>query len=103
MRQLVTVGSTDPSLSGRSAPRVRVGIVSWNTSELLARCLAALPDALAGTEWSVVVVDNASTDVSADVAATFDYVRVERNEENRGYARAMNQALAGADSAVLIA
>ncbi len=82
--------------------RVRVGIVSWNTGALLDRCLAALPAALAGHDTEVVVVDNASSDASADIAARHG-VEVVRNAENVGYARAMNQALAGTHAEVLVA
>lgn len=76
--------------------------MSWNTAALLGRCLAALPAALEGLDVSVVVVDNASADSSADVAAAAG-VEVKRNDRNVGYARAMNQALAGAEADVLIA
>lgn len=82
--------------------KVRVGIVSWNTAELLDRCLTALPAALEGVEAEVVVVDNASADASADVAACHD-VHVIRNDRNVGYARAMNEALDAPDAEVLIA
>ena len=82
---------------------VRIGIVSWNTAEHLARCLDALPAAVDGMTAEVVVVDNASTDGSAEVADTHSSVRVVRNETNVGYARAVNQALAGSESPVLIA
>ncbi len=81
---------------------VRVGIVSWNTAPLLERCLAALPAALGDVDATVVVVDNASGDGSADTAARSPDVEVVRNAENAGYARAMNQALAG-EADVLIA
>ena len=84
-------------------PRVRVGIVSWNTADLLDACLAALPEALSGLDADVVVVDNASADGSADVAARHAGVRVVRNEDNEGYARAMNRAFAGTDADVLVA
>jgi len=80
-----------------------VGIVSWNTASLLDRCLAALPAALAGTDFEVVVVDNDSGDGSAEVVARHRGVRLIRNPANVGYGRAMNQALAGTDAAVLIA
>lgn len=80
-----------------------VGIVSWNTDMLLARCLDALPDALEGTDAEVVVVDNDSGDASVEVARAHDGVRVVTNDTNLGYGRAMNQALGGSDAAVLIA
>jgi GT2 family glycosyltransferase len=85
-----------------SVTRVRVGIVSWNTAPLLDRCLAALPAALAGVDAEVRVVDNASSDGSADVAARHG-VEVVCNPENVGYAAAMNQALAGDGVDVLVA
>lgn len=76
--------------------RARVGIVSWNTAELLDHCLAALPEALDGVDAEIVVVDNASSDDSDVVVRTHPGVRLIQNERNIGYARAMNQALAGA-------
>jgi N-acetylglucosaminyl-diphospho-decaprenol L-rhamnosyltransferase len=84
------------------SPTVRVGIVSWNTAALLRRCLAALPAALKGLDASVAVVDNASTDGSAKIAEEAG-VEVIRNSTNRGYARAMNQALRRSPAEVLIA
>jgi GT2 family glycosyltransferase len=81
---------------------VRIGIVSWNTAELLERCLAAIPDAVGPRSAEVVVVDNASTDASVEVAARYD-VHVHANAENVGYARAMNQALSGTTAPYLIA
>lgn len=54
-----------------------------------------------------MVVDNASSDQSADVAGSHPDVKVVRNKENVGYARAMNQALRreaeGSEPEVLIA
>ena len=80
---------------------VRVGIVSYNTADLLDACLHALPAALDGLEATVVVVDNASSDDSAARARAHGVTVIE-NPTNVGYARAMNQALAGEDD-VLIA
>ena len=77
--------------------------MSWNTAALLDDCLKSLPAALGSfADTEVVVVDNASSDSSADVAEAHG-VRVIRNDSNLGYARAMNQALSGADVEVLIA
>jgi N-acetylglucosaminyl-diphospho-decaprenol L-rhamnosyltransferase len=88
---------------GEPAPALRIGIVSWNTADLLDRCLGSLPAALDGLPAEIVVVDNASSDASADVAARHAEVEVVRNEENVGYARAMNQALAGTAAPALLA
>lgn len=86
----------------RSVDRVRVGIVTWQSADVLADCLAALPQALDGLAHDVVVVDNASTDGSAELAARAG-ATVIRNTTNRGYARAMNQALAGTDAPWVVA
>ena len=72
-------------------PAVAVAVVSWNTRELLARCLESLrADAERGLleAW---VVDNASTDGSAAmVRERFGWVRLVASEENLGFGRAVN-------------
>jgi len=84
-------------------PDVRIGIVSWNTAALLDRCLRALPAALGPLSAEIVVVDNASADDVAAVAAAHPGVTFVSNDSNVGYARAMNQALAGTTAPVLVA
>jgi len=64
---------------------VDVVVVTYQSERHLPRCLTALRRGA-----SVLVVDNASTDRSADVAATLG-ARVVRNPENRGFAAAANQ------------
>ncbi len=80
---------------GVDVPDMSVVIVNRNTRELLDACLAsirALPDAVS---LDVVVVDNGSTDGSAErVREEFPWVRLIRNEENTGYAFPNNQGLA---------
>jgi N-acetylglucosaminyl-diphospho-decaprenol L-rhamnosyltransferase len=73
-------------------PPVTVAIVSWNTRELLARCLESLqPEANVGRA-EIWVVDNASTDGSADlVRERFGWVRLIASEENLGFGRAVNR------------
>jgi N-acetylglucosaminyl-diphospho-decaprenol L-rhamnosyltransferase len=82
---------------------VRVGIVSWNTAEDLVRCLGTLPAALDGLPAEIVVVDNGSADGSAERAEQHPGVQVVRHPDNQGYARAMNEALAGTSAPVLVA
>jgi GT2 family glycosyltransferase len=85
-------------------PRVTAVVVSYNTREDLRRCLASLR-AHSGIPCQVVVVDNASTDGSADlVEKEFPEARVIRNRENVGFSRANNQGLreaAGAYALIL--
>lgn len=69
-------------------------IVAWNVRELLAACLAALPAATEGIASEVIVVDNASTDGSAEMAAgEFPRVTLLRNDANLGFARANNRGM----------
>lgn len=82
-------------------PTVEALIVSYNTRALLAECLASLQaHRPAGRiELGVAVCDNASTDGSANlVASRFPHVRLIRQAENMGFARA-NNLLAGSSSA----
>jgi GT2 family glycosyltransferase len=85
---------------------VSVVIVSWNTRELLSRCLDALaaspldpqgsatPEAGSRPSAEVLVVDNASADGSADlVRQRFPWARLIANASNLGFAAACNQAM----------
>jgi len=71
-------------------------IVSFNTRQLLKKCLDSVYSSLAESTLTseVIVVDNASHDGSAAmVRKHFPQVRLIANEENRGFAAANNQAL----------
>ena len=48
---------------------VSVVIVNWNTRDLLEDCLASVERHLVGTPHEVIVVDNGSTDGSAEFVA----------------------------------
>lgn len=63
-------------------------VVSWNNRDFLGRCLESLPK-----QSEIIVVDNASTDGSADfVAETFPDVRLIRLDSNLGFGPALNIA-----------
>ena len=71
-------------------------IVSWNVRHLLGACLDRLLADLSRSrfEASVHVVDNASTDGTAElVAEQYPHVRLTAGEENLGFAAANNLAL----------
>ncbi len=72
-------------------PAVAVAVVSWNTRELLSRCLHSLePEARCGRA-EVWVVDNASSDGSVQlVEENFRWAHVIASSENLGFGRAVN-------------
>jgi GT2 family glycosyltransferase len=65
-------------------------IVSYNARAHLERCLAALQESPAMVPHEIVVVDNASSDGSAEAAQRFAGVRVVAAGANRGFAAANN-------------
>ena len=79
-------------------PDIAVIVVNWNAREELRQCLASLfasPEP--SVEWAVWVVDNASTDGSAEMVKTdFPTAHVIANQENTGFSHANNQAIAEA-------
>lgn len=74
-------------------PDLSVVTVNLNTRDELRDCLASARDADSGSA-EIVVVDNASTDGSVEmVQGEFTDVRLIRNSENLGFARASNQGI----------
>lgn len=70
-------------------------IVNWNTRDLLVQCLDSVHNTVEDLELEVIVVDNGSTDGSvAILKQRFPQVRLIANEENVGFVKANNQALA---------
>ena len=64
-------------------------IVNYNTRDLLRDCLRSVYEQTPSLEMEVFVVDNASSDGSADMAAKeFPGVRLTRSAENLGFAKA---------------
>ena len=70
-------------------------IVNWNTRTLLLNCLTSIRDTVQGFTYEVFVVDNGSADGSQQaVREQFGaMVQLIENAENRGFARANNQAI----------
>ncbi|HMB69017.1 MAG TPA: glycosyltransferase, partial [bacterium] len=80
--------------SALTRPEVSIAIVSYNTSDLLRRCLATISESGTSRPYEVIVVDNASSDGSPQmVEREFPQARVLANGENCGYSRAVNQAI----------
>lgn len=88
------------SLQGIEPPRhsVTVVIPNWNGRHLLPTCLAAL-DQQSFPGFEIIVVDNGSTDGSVEwLGKSFPSVRVLINQENLGFATAVNRGIRASDS-----
>jgi GT2 family glycosyltransferase len=70
-------------------------VVNWNRIALLRACLASLARQ-AGVAFETIVVDNGSTDGSADMAEREFGALVIRNRQNRGFCAANNQGIGAA-------
>jgi GT2 family glycosyltransferase len=74
--------------------QLSVVIVSWNTRALLLQCLESIFTFPPECAIEIFVVDNASSDGSADIVRQrFPQVELIVNRENLGFAHANNQAL----------
>jgi GT2 family glycosyltransferase len=83
-------------------PRVSILLVLYNRAELTLTCLRSLQPRLAEAEAEIVLVDNASRD---ETSALLDRIRgatVLRNDDNRGFPVAVNQAAAAASGELLL-
>ena len=92
---------------GGRAPRsqsidLSIIIINWNTADYLAGCLDSLANCgLDGLSAEVWVIDNASTDGSADlVRSRYSWVRLEANASNLGFAAANNAVMRKAEGRV---
>ncbi|RHJ95058.1 glycosyltransferase family 2 protein [Parabacteroides bouchesdurhonensis] len=75
--------------------KISVVIVNYNVKYFLEQCLYSVRAALSGMEAEVFVVDNHSTDGSAEyLKPNFPEVIFIENPDNPGFAKANNQAIA---------
>lgn len=72
--------------------KVSVIIVNWNGERFLERCLAALMDQTVKPH-EIILVDNASTDSSVEIAQRFPLVRLVALEQNTGFSCGNNLAI----------
>lgn len=80
--------------------RVSIVLVTWNSAPYLRRCLDGIAQQT-HRDVELIVVDNASDDQSVSLVAPHA-TRVIRNEGNRGFSAAVNQALAVASGAFVL-
>jgi len=74
--------------------KLSVAIVNQNQCSLLKQAINALIDACKNIDYELIMIDNASTDGSREMLESeFRTVQLIANTENRGIAKANNQAL----------
>ncbi|MER7167437.1 glycosyltransferase family 2 protein [Micromonospora sp. NPDC000207] len=80
-------------MSAAVRPTLSILLTSWNTREQTRLCLESLAETVdPDLDYEVVAVDNASRDGSAEMLADWPRVQLIRNDRNRGFAAAVNQA-----------
>lgn len=84
-------------------PMLSILIVNWNTRDLLRKCLQSIQNFPPASPYEVIVVDNASSDQSAEmVEAEFPAVHLVASKENTGYAKGNNLAFQAANGDYLL-
>ena len=81
-------------------PRVSVVVASYNGAHTLADCLASL-ERLRYPDYEILLVDDGSTDHTAEIAARFPSVRLLRHERNLGLSAARNTGIAAATGEIV--
>jgi GT2 family glycosyltransferase len=98
--------SIAPQPPAPSTARLDVVIVNWNSGVHLRRCLESIASSSAdvGCLDKLIIVDNASTDGSADLHGFAELLplRILSNAENRGFAAACNQGAATGNAGVIL-
>ncbi len=86
-----------------SAGRVDVSIIipAWNHFEYTYACLESIADNTTGA-YEVIVVDDCSTDITAEMLRGVGGVRVMRNERNLGFIAGCNRGAAAARGDFLV-
>ena len=90
------------AMNSDPAPAISVLIPAYNGASWLSETLSRLPAAAGGVPFEAIVVDNASGDETVAVAGKAAGVRVLRNEKNRGFSGAVNQAAAASRGKTLV-
>ena len=82
-------------------PRYSAVVTTWNAREVLERCLESLAAQHLDAPLETIVVDDGSTDSTAEMLEGRDGVRVIHNQESRGFGAASNQGAHAAGGEVL--
>ncbi len=78
-------------------------IINYNTFDLTSKCLHSVYDNLAGIEFEVILVDNASTESDPAVfKANYPQITLVQNKENVGFAKGNNIGIQNAQGEYIL-
>ena len=83
-------------------PKLSVVIPTFDQADHLYSTLIALSDAIVGTETEVIVVDDTSSDHTADLLRSVTNARVVTNDSNAGFIRSTNRGAASASGEYIL-
>lgn len=86
-------------------PKLDIVIVNWNAGDYLYECVSSIKNAVNNNFIlsNVVIVDNASIDRSLEKIDTNELpIKIIKNTENLGFAKASNQGAKGSDADYLL-
>jgi len=84
------------------SPPASIVVLTYNTRELTSQCLASFAPTLHQSGWQIIVVDNGSTDGSADaLQARYPFADIIVSDRNLGFAGGNNLGLRRARGRVL--
>ncbi|MDJ0702266.1 MAG: glycosyltransferase family 2 protein [Leptolyngbyaceae cyanobacterium MO_188.B28] len=83
-------------------PRVSIILVNYNGSNVVLNCLKSLRQYLVSVPYEIIVVDNCSTDKSADlIEQTFTDIKLIRLDKNLGFGAGNNLGVKNASGDIL--
>lgn len=89
------------SIKTSDHPAVSIIIVLWNQADMTYYCLKNLTPEK-NIDWEIIVVDNASTDMTPELLERIDGIRVIKNDDNLGFLKAVNQGAEAAKGEYLL-
>lgn len=89
----VPVGTGIPPLATVAEPEVSVIIPAYNNWEVTATCLRSLALDTSAVQYEVIVVDDASTDVTRELLTMVEGVQRVRLKQNAGFIGAVNAGI----------
>jgi len=87
--QIFLAGNNRLSLAPQAEPVVTAVVVVWNQPELVLGCLRSLRQS--SLPLQVVIVDNASSDLTVQLLSRIDGAQIIRNDRNTGFVGGANQ------------